>query len=90
MDTADILHVNGSAVFHLQDHVFDVRDAFEITTTANEIFGCRDFECLSAYVAVARFHTRDDLAQWNVVCEQRVGIEIDLVFLYETPNRGDF
>src|SRR5439155_21679230 len=90
MNLTDIFDVNGRAGLDFEDDILDVGDAFEITATTYEIFcGC-DLKRLSAHVAIARFHTRDDLAQWNVVCEQRVGIEIDLVFLYETPNRGDF
>ena len=90
MNVADVFHINRRAVFDFEHDVFDVGDTFEITAAAHEIFRGRDLESFSAHVAVARFHARHDIAQRNAVGEQRVWIEIDLVFLHETAYRRDF
>src|SRR5437660_208764 len=71
MNAADILHVNWRAVFHLQRHVLDVGDAFEITATAYEIFCRCDLKRLSAYVAVTRLYARHEFADRNSVREHR-------------------
>src|ERR1700731_514363 len=90
MNFADVLDVNRRAVFDFEHDIFDVGDAFEITAAAHKIFRGRDLESFSAYVAVARLHAINDIAQRNAVREKRVWIDIDLVFLDETADRRDF
>src|SRR5438874_12580726 len=90
MNSADVLHINRRTVFDLEHDVLDIGDTFEITAAAHEIFGRRNFESLTAYVAIARFYAGHDFAQWDAVREQRVWIEIDLVFFYETADGRDF
>src|SRR6266480_2322387 len=90
MNLADILYVNRRAVFNFEDDVLDIGDTFEIAAATHEILRGRDLKGFAAHVAIARFHTCDDFTQRDAVREQRVRIEIDLVFLYETPNRRDF
>ncbi len=90
MHGADVLHVNRRAVLHFQDNVFDVLDAFDVAAAADEIFGCRDLESLAADIGVAHFDRVDDVAERDVVGDERVWIEIDLVLLYETADGRDF
>ena len=62
MNSADVLYINRCAVFDFEHNVLNVGDVFEITAAAHEIFRSCDFEGFSAHVAVARFHTRHDIA----------------------------
>src|SRR5260370_32817021 len=90
MHFADVLDIDRRAVFDPEHDVLYVGDAFEIAAAAHEIFRRRNFESFSAHVTIARLHARHDLAQRNAVSEQRVRIEIDLIFLHETADWRDF
>src|SRR5438132_1876488 len=90
MDAADVLHVNRRAVLDFEDNVLDVLDFFDVTAAADEILGRCDFQNAAAHIGVAHFDGVDDLAERNVVSNERVWIEIDLVLLHESADRGDF
>src|SRR5213078_1730666 len=90
MHGAHVLHVNRCAFIDFQHNVFDIGDAFDVAAATHEIFRGRDLESLAAYVGVARFDRADDVAERDVVGDERVWIEIDLVLLHEATNRGDF
>src|SRR5205823_1851822 len=89
MHGAHVLHVNWRAFIDFQHNVFDVGDAFDVAAATHEIFRGCDLESLAAYVGVARFDRTDDLAERDVVGDERVWIEIDLVLLYEATDRRD-
>src|SRR5207249_11072029 len=90
MHGAHVLHVNRRAFIYFQHNVFDVGDAFDVAAATHEIFRGRDLESLAAYYGVARFDRTDDVAERDVVGDERVWIEIDLVLLYEAADRRDF
>src|SRR5881394_3690239 len=60
------------------------------TAATYKIFRGRDLESLATYIGVACFDRADDVAERDVVGDERVWIEIDLVLLYEAADRRDF
>src|SRR4029077_18208539 len=90
MHGANVLHVNSRAFIHFQRNVFAVGDAFDVAAATHEIFSGRELESLAAYVGVARFDRTDDVAERDVVSDERVWIEIHLILLYEAADRRDF
>src|SRR5207244_5259009 len=89
MHGAHVLHVNRCAFIDFQHNVFDIGDAFDVAAATHEIFRGRDLESLAAYVGVAGFDRADDLAERDVVGDERVWIELDLILLYEATDRRD-
>src|SRR5438105_128337 len=90
MHGADVPDVNGRAVLHFQHHVLNVGDALDVAAPPDVILGASHFERLPAYVVVAGADTTHDITQRNAMCGQRVWIEIDLIFLYESADWRDF
>src|SRR5437764_75403 len=89
MNVSDILQVNWRPVFHFEDDVFDVLNLFDVAAAANVILGRCDFENFPAYVGIAHFDGADDVAERDVVSNERVWIEIDLILFYESAHRRD-
>ena len=90
MDVSNVLHVNRCSVFHFEDDVFDVLDLFDVAASANVVLSGCNLEDFAARVGVAHLDRADDVAQRNVVSDQRIWIEIDLILLYESADRRDF
>src|SRR5438132_1009963 len=79
VNVPDILQVNRRAVLYFEDDVFDVLDLFDVAATANVVLGRCDLENFAANVGIAHLNRINDVAQRNVVSDERVWIEIDLV-----------
>src|SRR5439155_5030425 len=90
MDVANIFQIDGRAVFHFEDNVLDVLDLFDVSAATDVVLGRGDFENFAADIRVTQLNRVDDLAERDVVGDERVWIEIDLVLLHETANRRDF
>src|SRR5260370_6170653 len=90
MHGANVLHVNWRAFIDFQHNVFDVGDAFDVAAATHEIFRGGDLEGFAAYVGVARLNRTDNVAERDVVGDERVWVEIDLILLYEAADRRDF
>src|SRR5262245_22605049 len=90
MDVSDILEVNRRAVFDFENDVLDVLDSFDVTATADVIFGRGNLERFPAHIGVTRLDRVDNLAEWDLVGNECVWIEIDLVLFNETADRRDF
>src|SRR6266478_9561592 len=90
MHGGDVLQINRRAVLDFEDNIFDVLHFFDVAAPTDEILGRRDFENAAADIGVAHLDRVDDLAERNLVSDQRVWIEIDLVLLHETADRRDF
>src|SRR4029453_6321703 len=90
MDISDVLHVDRRTVLDFEDDVLNVLNFFDVTAAANVILGRCDLESLAADIGVAHLDRANDLAERNVVSNERVWIEIDLVLLNEPAHRRDF
>src|SRR5207253_1584800 len=90
MHGANVLDINWRAFIDFQHNVFDVGDAFDVAAATHEIFRGRDLESFAAYVGVARLNRTDNVAERDVVGDERVWVEIDLILLYEAADRRDF
>src|SRR2546423_6402762 len=87
MDVRDVLDVDRRAVHHLEDDALDVVDAFDIAAAADVILGAGNFKSLAAYVGVTGLDSPNDFAERNAVSRERIGIEVDLIFLYKSADR---
>src|SRR5207249_11804859 len=90
VNARDVLDVNRRTVLHLEDDVLNVLNFFDISAAADEILSRRDFQRTPAHIRVAVLYRADDLAQRNVIGDERVRIEIHLELLYEVAERRDF
>src|SRR5438132_6253546 len=89
MDVCDIFQINRRAVLDFENNVLDVLDLLDVAAAANVILGRRDFEDLAAYVGIAHLDRADDVAERDVVSNERVWIEVDLILLNEAADRCD-
>src|SRR5262249_54100808 len=90
MHHRDIFQINRRPVFDFEDNVLDVLDLFDVSAATDVILGRCNLGNLAAHIGIARLDRADDVAQRDVVSDERIWIEIDLVLLHETTNRGDF
>src|SRR5437868_9527075 len=90
MHGADIPDVNRRAVLHLQHDVLNVADTLDVAAATDVILRAPYFERLPAHVVVAGADATHDIAQRNAMRGQRVRIEINLIFLYESADGRDF
>src|SRR5581483_10260674 len=90
MDGRYIFQIDWRAILDFEHDVLDVLDLFDVAAATDVILGGGDLECFAAHIGIAHLDRVDDVAERDVVSDQRVGIEIDLVLLHESADRRDF
>src|SRR5438552_12805121 len=89
MDGGDVLQINRRAVLDFKDNVFDVLDFLDVAATADEILRRGNFKDAATDIGIAHLNGADDVAERDVVGDERVWIEIDLILFYKTANGCD-
>src|SRR5438874_601671 len=87
---AQILDEYGRPVLRHNRHVRQIIERLEIAEPANHVSRAAQFEYSSTDFVRARLHAVDDGRQRNAICQQLVGIDIDLVLAHEPTDARHF
>ena len=87
---AQILDEYGRPVLRHHGHVRQIVQRFQIAQAANHVSRAAQFEHAPTDFIRARLHPLDHGRQRNAICEQLVGIEIDLVLAHEPADTRHF
>src|SRR5271157_1968612 len=90
LDSAQVLHVDRSAVPLGDDNIADVVEALDPADRADQVLGVPLVDDPAADSRIRPGHGGVDLTQADAVSTELVGVEIDLVFLGSAADGGDF
>lgn len=90
-DGTEILHKDGRSLFvRPNDDFFDVANALNITSSTDHVFRPGEFYQSAAHVIIAVSNRLDYRGDRNVEGQQFCGVNVDLILLLKTADRGHF
>src|SRR5262249_36646155 len=70
--------------------VLDIRHGPDVAASPYDVFLAGHLKASGAHFVIAVADGVGDLRQWNLVGQQAVRIDVDLILLHETADRGNF